>query len=168
MALEVAVEEGKTMDSQLISVIGLAVLGALAITVFAVGATKAVYRVMRGPLANQISAQYRPEEVLLQDLKANSFGVESEGLLQPRGNGGLVLTRDGLHFFMFLPRKQVRVPLAAISEVTLTKSHLGKVTPFDLLKVRFSTDGGPDAIAWYLTDPRAWKTRIEALKDDGR
>lgn len=142
-------------------------LGVLAITVFLVGVIKVVYRVMRGPLEDLIAAQYRPDEILMQDLKANSFGVESEGVFQPRGNGGLVLTGNALHFFMFLPRKQVRVPIAAISEVALTKSHLGKTTPFDLLKVRFSTDRGPDSIAWYLTDPRAWKAQIEALKDGG-
>ena len=56
------------------------------------------------------------------------------------------------------------MPLKAITEVTFTKTHLGKATIYALLKVRFAVDDKPDSIAWYLTDPKAWKSRIEELK----
>ncbi|MBK9051763.1 MAG: hypothetical protein IPL78_12865 [Chloroflexi bacterium] len=46
----------------------------------------------------------------MKDLKANSFGLESAGVWQARGNGGLVLTGKELHFFMLIPNKEVRVP----------------------------------------------------------
>jgi hypothetical protein len=75
-----------------------------------------------------------------------------------------VLTRDYLHFFRFVPGADLRVPLAVITELSFTKSHLGKATIYDLLRVRFSLDGQTDSIAWYLTDPTAWKHRIEELK----
>lgn len=56
------------------------------------------------------------------------------------------------------------VLLDTITELTITKSHLGKTTPYDLLKVHYCANGKMDSIAWYLTDPRAWKLRIEGLK----
>lgn len=103
----------------------------------------------------------------MKDLKANSFGVESAGVFQLRGNGGLVLTGKYLHFFMFLPGREVCVPLDAITEITITKSHLGKATIYDLLKVHYSVAGKMDSIAWYLTDPQAWNNKIEELTDRG-
>ena len=146
------------------TVIGLVVLGVLVITLVAVVMPKVVYRFMQGPLEHRIAAHYRPDEILMQDLRANSFGLESAGVWQLRGNGALVLTGTQLHFFMFLPASDLCVPLNAITELTTTKSHLGKATIYDLLKVHFSADGKMDSIAWYLTDPQTWKNSIEALK----
>ena len=143
--------------------IGLIVLGVVVITlVMAVVAKLALY-LMRRPLEARIAAHYGPDEILMQDLAANSFGQESKGVWQGRGNGALVLTKDYLHFFRFVRGADVRVPLGAITELSFTKSHLGKATIYDLLKVRFSVDGQTDSIAWYLTDPTAWKNRIEEL-----
>ncbi|MCD6033304.1 MAG: hypothetical protein K0S78_5486, partial [Thermomicrobiales bacterium] len=61
----------------------------------------------------------------------------------------------------------LRLPLRAITDLAFTRSHLGKATIHDLLKVRFTVDGKPDSIAWYLTAPRAWKERIEELQAAG-
>ena len=36
-----------------------------------------------------------------------------------------MLTGEHLHFFMFLPKCDLRVPLDAITEITFTKSHFG-------------------------------------------
>ena len=129
---------------------------------------KLVLHLLKGPLESRIAAHYGPDEVLMKDLGANCFGLESRGVTQARGNGALVLTAKSLHFFMFLPRRDFVVPQDAITELSLTKSPLGKATIFDLLKVRFTADGKPDSLAWYLTDPRAWKTRIEELTAAGR
>lgn len=149
------------------TVIGLIVLGILVMALIVGVISKVVLHFIKGPLENRIAAQYKPDEILMKDLKANSFGLESSGVFQLRGNGGLVLTGKQLHFFMFVPKSDICVPLDAITELTLTKSHLGKATLYDLLKVNFSANGKMDSIAWYLTDPRAWKNRIEALKVGG-
>ena len=148
-------------------IVGLVVLGVVVITLAVMVLTKGVFAFMKGPLKDRIAAQYSQDEILMQDLKANSFGRESAGVWQCRGNGGLVLTTKHLHFFQFLPKSDVRVPLDAITEVTMTKSHLGKATLYNLLKVHFSAEGQKDSIAWYLTDPQAWKHRIETLKAEG-
>jgi hypothetical protein len=147
-----------------LEIIGLVTLGILVIAVIAILVPQLVYRFLEGPLEDRIAACYATDEILMKDLKANSFGLESAGVWQVRGNGGLVLTAEFLHFFMFLPDRNLRVPLDAISELTFTKCHLGKATTYDLLKVRFSAEGKSDSIAWYLTDPAGWKNKIEELK----
>ena len=145
-------------------IVGLLILGVV-VSLLVMGATaKLILYLMKGPLEGRIAAHYEPDEILMMDLKANSFGLESAGVWQVRGNGGLVLTAEYVHFFMFLPKRDLCVPLSAITELTFTKSHLGKATIYDLLKVRFSEEDKSDSIAWYLTDPPAWKNRIEELK----
>lgn len=146
------------------TIIGLVALGVIAITLVVSVVAKLVLQLMKRPLEARIAAHYGPDEVLVKDLAAVSFGVESRGVWQGRGNGGLVLTADGLHFFRFVPGSDLRVPLGAITELAFTRSHLGKATIYDLLKVRFFVNDQMDSIAWYLTDPKAWKNRIEALK----
>jgi hypothetical protein len=143
--------------------IGLIVLGVVAVTLVVGVVAKLVLHLMKRPLEARVAAHYGPDEVLMKDLGAMTFGLESWGVWQGRGNGALVLTADCLHFFRFVRGADVRVPLGAITEVTLTKSHLGKATIYDLLKVRFSVDGKPDSIALYLNDPQGWKNRIEEL-----
>lgn len=147
-----------------LEIIGLVALGVVGIVLVFVGVPKLVLRLMKGPLEARIAALYGPDEILMKDLAANSFGLESKGVWQGRGNGGLVLTKNYLHFFRFVRGADLRVSLGAITELTFTKSHLGKATIFDLLKVRFTIDGESDSIAWFLTDPKAWKNRIEELK----
>lgn len=126
-------------------------------------AVQVILNLMKPNLEARVQAQYRTPDIVLVDMTANSFGQESLGLSQIRGNGALVLTPRVLHFFQFLPQREVVIPLTAITAVSLTKSHLGKATIYDLLKVEFVTDGRSDAIAWYVADAAAWKARIEEL-----
>ena len=144
-----------------LEIIGLVALGLVVVLAIV---SKLVLHLMKAPLETRIAAHYGPDEILMKDLAANSFGLESKGVWQGRGNGALVLTKDYLHFFRFVRGADLRVPLEAITELSFTKSHLGKATIYDLLKVRFSVDGPMDSIAWYLTDPTAWKNTIEELK----
>jgi len=154
--------------------LGLVVLGVVVIVltvvvigIVAVMVSKLTLHSINGPLEARIAAQYEPAEVLMKDLCANSFGQESLGVWQIRGNGGLVLTGKALHFFLFLPKRDLLIPLDAITEITFTKCHLGKATIYNLLKVRFVLDGKSDSIAWYVSDPPAWKGRIEEAKGEG-
>lgn len=91
---------------------------------------------------------------------ANSFGVQSAGALQLRGNGGLVLTANELHFFMLVPSRELRIPLADIREVKTVKSHLGKTVAQPLLHVRWAIGEGEEAVAWWVRDVEAWKAKL--------
>ena len=147
-----------------LEIIGLVALGVVVVLLLLSAVSKLVLHIMKGPLEARIAAHYGQDEILMKDLKANSFGLESKGVWQGRGNGGLVLSRECLHFFRLMPGAETRVPLRAITELSFVKSHMGKATIYDLLKVRFSVDGQTDSIAWYLTDPKSWKNRIEELR----
>jgi hypothetical protein len=145
-------------------IIGASILGFVVLMTLIVLIGKVVLHSIKGPLESRIAEHYGPEDVVLKDLGANCFGLESKGVMQWRGNGALILTEKTLHFFMFLPKWDLPIPLADITEMTFTKKHLGKATIYDLLKVRFQKDGQSDSIAWYLADPRAWRERIEELR----
>jgi hypothetical protein len=146
------------------TIILLVVAGVVGVVFLLSVISKLTLHFIKRPLEARIAAHYVADEILMKDLTANSFGQESLGVFQARGNGGLVLTADCLHFFMFLPKRDLRIPLDAITDISFTKTHLGKATIYDLLKVRFSANGASDSIAWYLTEPTEWKSKIEELK----
>ena len=85
-----------------------------------------------------------------------SLGQASRGHGQIRGNGTLALTADALVFVLWVPRRQVVIPLSRIVAVDTTKSHLGKRVGAHLLRVRWLSDEGEDVIAWQLADLESW------------
>lgn len=114
-----------------------------------------------GPaLQERIGEVYQPQQVLYQDLKALTFGLQSKGVFQARGNGALVLTARELHFFQFTPRRDIRIPRDAITEIKVVRSHLGKTIGRKLLYVGFTLDGQADSMAWYVTDVQTWIAKL--------
>jgi hypothetical protein len=100
-------------------------------------------------------------ELELVDDSANSFGVESRGAAQIRGNGCLGLTADEVLFVMWLPRRELRIPRERISVVERARSHLGKTVGRPLLRVRFADEvGRDDSVAWLVGDLPAWEAAL--------
>jgi hypothetical protein len=97
---------------------------------------------------------------VLKDLGAITFGLQSKGVIQGRGNGALVLTRNELWFSRAWPRSDLRIPLDAVTEVTTVRSHLGKTYLRDLLRVSFRTGDTTDSVAWYVSDVAAWRAKL--------
>lgn len=94
---------------------------------------------------------------------AQGLGLESRGKGQVRGNGWLVLTGDELRFRQWVPSRETRIPLAAITEVDTPRWWLGKSVGSRLLVVRWRTpEGGEDAMAWNVRDLDGW---LAALRD---
>ena len=88
---------------------------------------------------------------------ANFFGLESQGPMQLRGNGSLVLTPEALVFDQWVPARRLSIPRRQIIEVSTARSHLGKSVFRPLLKVRFrQQDGAEDAVAWLVGDLESW------------
>lgn len=104
------------------------------------------------------------ESRLIEEYRANSFGLESLGAMQARGNGALVLTPREVVFLQLLPSREVRIPLETITETSLVHSHLGKATPYKLVKISFEKGGAADAIAIFLPDSAGVRDRIEAAR----
>jgi hypothetical protein len=88
---------------------------------------------------------------------AQGLGLQSAGRGQVRGNGWLVLTEDELRFHQWVPARETRIPLAAVTAVETPRSWLGKSVGSRLLCVRWrKPEGGEDAMAWNLRDLDGW------------
>lgn len=109
--------------------------------------SRAMLASVRKPLEARVQRRYGSRPLVAVDYAANSFGLESLGKLQARGNGALVVTADEVCFLQLVPEREVVIPLAQIRELSVVRSHLGKATPFKLLKIQFESAEGPDAIA---------------------
>lgn len=98
---------------------------------------------------------------MLLDDRANSFGIESAGVTQIRGNGCLAATDDEVLFVMWVPRREFRIPRDRITAVERATSHLGKTVARPLLRLRYTNQGGQaDSIAWFVSDLPAWETAL--------
>ena len=85
------------------------------------------------------------------------LGLQSRGASQVRGNGRLTLTDEELRFRMFVPDRETRIPLAAVTSVGSERTWLGKWVGRRLLRVRWRTpDGVEDAMAWEVRDLDGW------------
>ena len=91
------------------------------------------------------------------------LGLESRGKGQVRGNGWLVLSEDELVFRMWVPARETRIPLAAMTDVGTEKAWLGKWVGARLLRVRWrAEDGTEDAMAWRVRDLDEWLGELGA------
>jgi hypothetical protein len=146
-------------------IIGLVIL--IAVAIFLV-VPALVIRAMAPALERRISRTYPREQIVRKDLKALTFGLQSRGVRQGRGNGALVLTADELAWFRFIPERSVlRIPRASITQVDTVKTHLGKTYGRDLLRVTFTNNGKPDAMAWYVPDLGAWLSALRSPDNQG-
>ena len=114
-----------------------------------------------GPLRRRAARHFAGLDVLRED-DANTFGVESRTAVQVRGNGTLAVTADELLFAQWVPNRLERIPRAAITEVTTTKSWLGKTIGRPLLLVRWTAGADADAIALSVKDLDGWIAELSA------
>ena len=94
------------------------------------------------------------------------LGLESRGKGQVRGNGSLVLSPGELRFAQWVPHRETRIPLDAVTLVETRRVWLGKTVGSKLLCVRWRMpEGGEDAMAWEVRDLDGW---LAALRDPPR
>jgi len=147
-------------------VVGVVFILGMLVIMLVVG-PKLVLRSIRPSLEARAHARHpAAEDRLLEDYTAASFGLESLGRLQSRGNGALVLSPSELTFFQYRPERAFVIPLGRITAVELTRSHLGKATPRKIVRVRFTDDAGDDdSLGVYVHDAEDVKDRISELMD---
>jgi hypothetical protein len=93
---------------------------------------------------------------------AQGLGLQSAGKTQVRGNGHLALTSDALVFRQWVPQRETRIPLAAVTAVGTERWWLGKSVGAKLLVVRWRTPaGGEDAMAWRVRDLDGWLAALD-------
>lgn len=122
-----------------------------------------LFRKTRVRIIEEIRSRLGADRILLLEDGPNSFGVESRGRGQLRGNGCLAASQDEILFIMWWPRREIHIPRARITAVERTRSHLGKRIGRDLLRVRFTNEeGSPDSAAWWVRDLPAWERVLGA------
>ncbi len=117
-----------------------------------------------GNRIKEIMGCFDENEIISCYNNANFFGLESWGLMQVRGIGMLVLTKNELFFGMYKPAKNLSIPLKSILKVkTKDKSHLKKSKFKRLLKIIFLNDEKEDSAAWLIKNVDGWGERIWKL-----
>ncbi|MDQ7029810.1 MAG: hypothetical protein Q9O62_08555 [Ardenticatenia bacterium] len=112
-----------------------------------------VVRRWRSKHTEQVLRTFANKRVLAVEPNANFFGQESSGYIQVRGNGILLVTEEELYFEMWMPRRVLHIPKAALLSVGTSSSHLGKTRGSLLLKVVFQNPQGEvDSAAWLVQD----------------
>lgn len=120
-----------------------------------------MFKKTRARVAAAARARLGADRIQLLEDGANSFGVESGGRGQIRGNGCLAATADEILFVMWFPRREVRIPRSRVTAVERTRSHLGKTAGRELLRVRFTNeDGRPDSIALWVANLPEWEALL--------
>lgn len=118
---------------------------------------KAVTEYFKRNVSKEISRKFNSSEIRMIALNTNFLGIESKGAAQIRGNGSLVLTNEKLYFRMWVPKKEIEIPLYSVQSVGTVKSHLGKNIFRPLLKVTFiNSEGTRDSAAWLVSDLDRW------------
>jgi hypothetical protein len=100
---------------------------------------------------------------------ARGLGLESRGAGQVRGNGWLVLTPDELRFRQWVPQRDTRIPLDAVTTVETKRVWLGKSVGSRLLCVRWRMpDGTEDAMAWQVRELDEWLAELGGRREPER
>lgn len=140
----------------IVLVVGILVFVAVALAVVMAAAGRKAARV-EDEVRQELGDEVRRIETV------GGLGLRSAGRGQIRGTGTLVLTADELLFRQWVPRRETRIPLAAVTEVGRERWWLGKTVGRQLLRVSWSADGGEeDAMAWQVPDLDGWIAEIEA------
>lgn len=111
--------------------------------------------------AREDAASFLGARTVLLCSDACSFGRQSRGVAQIRGNGILACTDQELWFRMLAPARTLTIPLETITALDTPRSHLGKGCIRPLLLVRFHSASGDDAVAWSVADLERWLTTLE-------
>lgn len=138
----------------------IAIIGIIFVALFFLMAIVVYYLVnLRNQFRQRFSELY-PNAIFIMEVQ--SFGQQSLGMAQVRGNGTLALTSDTLHFQLWRPNRALAIPLNSITKLDVIRSFLGKTTFSNLLKIEFSNqDGQADAIALRLNNLDDIKQQIE-------
>ncbi|MCK4311177.1 MAG: hypothetical protein KAW88_00400 [Candidatus Cloacimonetes bacterium] len=119
--------------------------------------------------------QLNIENIILEKKGANFFGIERIDLNGKkhyklaviRGNGNLKLTKSGVTFSRWLPKKEFFIPFEKIREVNVRRSHNLKSSIFlPVLKITYEEEEELKIFGVCLgrkKDTYIWKDKIEEL-----
>jgi hypothetical protein len=115
------------------------------------------------------------EDPVLKKQGANFYGferIDSLGkhhyqLFAIKGNGDLLLTKNGVYFNQWITGNEYRIPLAKITKIEIRPWHNLKMKwPAKVLRIHFKVENETKifgiSLGW-LNDVYLWKEKIESL-----
>lgn len=114
------------------------------------------------------------ESIILKKRGANFFGIEQidrKGkkhykVVVIRGNGNLILTKEGVHFSRWVPKKRFFIPKHLIRKVDVKRLHNLKFIGWPILRIYYEEQDKTNifgvCVGW-KKDTLKWKEKIEEL-----
>ncbi len=119
---------------------------------------------LRKETTDELLSKINKEDIIIIYDRANFFGQESRGHIQSLGKGVLVLTVKGIFFSMWMPKREIYIPIISVDRTEIVGSYLGRSRFKSLLKVVYKRDARlKDSIAWLVPKPNFWKMKIDEL-----
>jgi hypothetical protein len=115
---------------------------------------------------NHVMGRIDRASLLLLDDAADSYGVESRGYSQVRGNGCLAVSPIAVLFVPWSTEdEELWIPMDHVLAVDSTDMHLGKAKGVMLVRVRYVNEAGrEDSVAWAVKDVPRWVSAIRAAR----
>ncbi|MEC9487953.1 MAG: hypothetical protein UMV23_00465 [Halanaerobium sp.] len=125
---------------------------------------KVIISILERRNIQRVKDKFGPENIIAISSSANFFGKTSKKFSQIRGNGVLALTAREIYFRMWLPAKEIIIPLENVKEVEKVRFHLGKTKLRQLLKITYLNETGQeDSCAWLVKNLESWEDKITEL-----
>ncbi len=117
-----------------------------------------------GEAAERAQKELPLDKIVWQTKASNFVGQQSQGPAAVHGNAFLAVTRDEIYSLMWIPRRELRIPLRNVTGVELVRSFMGRSRGQRMVKVTFRSEaGGQDSAAWAVADPEALRDLISRL-----
>ncbi len=113
--------------------------------------------VVRRMEAARIERKFPKEEILLSSFGVNYYGLRSEPGGPARSSGALVLLKDALYYHARFSKRELTIPIDAITTIDITEAHKGKPLYTKAIQFRFETEEGQeDAAVFRIPYPDRW------------
>lgn len=127
-------------------------------------ALRSILNNLKRKRAEELFRNYHKDRIIYFSREVNFFGKHSDGSLNIKGNGSMLLTPDQLHFKKWIPVQDLIIPIENIKNVERVDSFMGKSKNRPLLKIDFNNKNGEmDSAAWLLDNMHNWE---KFLKDN--
>ncbi len=134
---------------------------------FAILLTSAILFVLKNvqkKREEEVRKKFKGKRILKLLPNASFIGQSSGAFGAVKGSGVLALTDEELYFELWLPKRELRIPVSDITGISTPASFQTRTVFRPLLQVDFkNANGAPDSVAWSVSELEQWKTAVERL-----
>jgi len=113
--------------------------------------------------AKRVQEKFRHDQIIITSFGVNYFGLESEPGGPLRSSGALVLVKDGLWYRARFAKRELFIPGASITSISVVHTHKGKELHQNVIAIHFLDSAGKqDKAVFRLPLPAQWVAAIKA------